>query len=261
MIYETFELRIQPGQNDTFEALVTRSLAGDARAGFVLPFTDAELAVFLWQTLGVSRHLGAADGAAGQAVDVQDFGTRLYRAVFNGDVAACLRRSLDEAKRRKIGLRIRLRIDDRLPALADLPWEYLFAPELGRFLALSADTPLLRYLEVPHAAALRPAPSPLVVLAVLSNPSGVTPLAVEEEWARLQAAVVSLGADQVRLERVAATWSALQARLRQSPAHVLHFIGHGYFDEEAQGGQGEGGLIFEDEAGQPVLTPAGRFKV
>lgn len=115
--------------------------------------------------------------------------------------------------------------------------------------------------EVPHSAAMQPAPPPLVVLAVLSNPTGVTPLAVEEEWARLQTALASLGADQVRLERAPATWSALQARLRQGPAHVLHFVGHGYFDEEAQGGQGEGGLIFEDEAGLPAPTPASRFKV
>ena len=32
--YETFELRIQPGPNDLYEALVTRSLAGDARVDF-----------------------------------------------------------------------------------------------------------------------------------------------------------------------------------------------------------------------------------
>ncbi len=257
MTYETFELRIQLGQNDTFEALVTRSLAGDARAGFVLPFTDAELAAFLWQTLGVSRHLGAADGASGQAGDVQDFGTRLYRAVFNGDVAACLRLSLDEAKRRGAGLRIRLRIDDRLPALADLPWEYLYAPELGRFLALSDDTPLLRYLEVSHGAQLQPVRPPLVVIAVLSNPEGATPLAVDKEWRNLQEAVSGMGRRQVRLERVAATWPALQARLRTGPAHVLHFIGHGYFDDAAN----QGGLLFEDEQGRPVLVPAERFKV
>lgn len=73
---------------------------------------------------------------------------------------------------------------------------------------------------------------------------------MEQEWARLQAAVASLGADQVRLERAPATWSALKARLCQGPVHVLHFVGHGYFDADAQGGQGEGGLIFEDEAGR-----------
>lgn len=261
MHYETFELRIQPGLHDAYEAVVTRSLAGDARAGFTLPFSQAELDARLGQILGASRHFGAAGAEAAGPSDLQGFGAQLYQAAFGGAVGACLVRSLDRARQAGAGLRIRLRIDDRLPALADLPWEYLYAPELGRFLALSADTPLLRYLEVPHAGVMRLAPPPLVVLAVLSNPTGVTPLAVEDEWARLQTAVASLSADQVRLERVAATWPALQARLRQGPAHVLHFIGHGYFDEEAQGGQGEGGLIFEDEAGQPVLTPAGRFKV
>jgi formylglycine-generating enzyme required for sulfatase activity len=267
MHYETFELRIQPGQDDTYEALVTRSLAGDARALFTLPWADGVQAATLWQAVGdsrtaaVSRHLGAASQEGEPAANLQALGTQLYEALFGGDVGACLRRSLDEAKRRAVGLRIRLRIDDRLPDLANLPWEYLYAPPLGRFLALSDDTPLLRYLEVAHAAAVQPTPPPLTVLAVLSNPVGVTPLAVEQEWDHLQEAVTRLGEQDVRLERIRATWPALQARLRQGAAHVIHFIGHGYFDERAQGGQGEGGLLFEDEAGQPVRVPAQRVKV
>ena len=53
--YETFEIRIQPGTNGLYEALVTRSLAGDARVDFALPFGDDELASFLWQTAGATR--------------------------------------------------------------------------------------------------------------------------------------------------------------------------------------------------------------
>lgn len=257
MTYETFELRIQPGLNNGYEALVTRSLAGDARADFVLPFGEDELAAFLWQTVGVSRHLGVTEPAAGQPLDIQDFGTRLYRAVFSGDVGACLLRSLDEARRSRAGLRIRLRIDERLPALADLPWEYLYAPELGRFLAPSDETPLVRYLEVPRRALPLPVPPPLTVLTVLSSPTDVTALAVEREWGLLQNALQGLAArGLLRLERLpTATLEALQGRLRQSAAggvHVLHFIGHGFFDPE----QNLGSLIFEDARGQAQVVPA-----
>ena len=160
----------------------------------------------------------------------------------------CLMRSLDEANRRGAGLRIRLRIDERLPALADLPWEYLYAPELVRFLALSDDTPLVRYLEVPRSAQPLPISPPLTVLAVLSNPQDVEPLAVEREWTLLQAALQGLEErNLVRLERLpAATLEALQARLRNQTAggvHIVHFVGHGFFDDA----QNLGGLIFEDE--------------
>ena len=245
--YETFELRIQPGPNNLYEALVTRSLAGDARADFALPFGDDELSSFLWQTAGATRDFGAADDA-GPPMDVRDFGVRLYQAVFGGEVGVCLIRSLDEANRRGVGLRIRLRIDERLPVLADLPWEYLYAPELVRFLALSDDTPLVRYLEVPRSAQPLPISPPLTVLAVLSNPQDVEPLAVEREWALLQAALQGLEErNLVRLERLpAATLEALQIRLRNQTTggvHIVHFVGHGFFDDA----QNLGGLIFEDE--------------
>lgn len=254
MHYETFDLRIQPSQHDSYDAVVIRSPVGEARASFTLPFANEQRIASLWQALDASRSLGSAEQA--DSDDLCSLGTQLYQAAFGGAVGDCLRRSLDKAQHHKAGLRIRLRIDDRLPMLADLPWEYLYAPELGGFLALSVRTPLIRYLEVPHAAAIKLLPPPLTVLAVLSNPAGMPSLAVEEEWTRLQQAAAGLGTHQVRLERVPAIWSALQTRLRQGAVHVLHFIGHGYFDEKAQGG-----LIFEDEAGQPTWMPAERFKV
>lgn len=256
LTYENFDLLIDRGPAG-YQARVIRSLAGDAMGQFTLPFSENELSSFLWRTAGVSRHLGALPHEDAPPMDVQDFGSRLHRAVFGGDVGMCLLRSLDEAKRRHTGLRVRLRFHRDVAELADLPWEYLYAPDLNRFLSLSDNTPIVRYLEVKHSAQLPPAQPPLVLLAILSNPTGVTPLAVEREWKNLQEAVTGLGARQVRLERVPATWSALQTRLRKGPAHILHYIGHGFFDTQ----QNQGGLVFEDEAGRPSIVPAEKFKV
>ena len=51
----------------------------------------------------------------------------------------------------------------------------------------------------------------------------------------------------VILERLQpATLSALQRRLRQGACHILHFVGHGAFDETAQ----DGVLLLEDEQGR-----------
>jgi hypothetical protein len=148
--YDNFDLLIDRGPNG-YRARVIRSLAGESAVEFTLPFTDDELANFLWRSFGRGRHLGARpDGEAEAApgLDARGFGQRLYAAVFAGGVGVCLRRSLDKAQAQNQGLRIRLRLDPGVPALADLPWEYLFATDLDRFLALSDATPLVRYLEV-----------------------------------------------------------------------------------------------------------------
>ena len=100
----------------------------------------------------------------------------------------CLRRSLDKAQAQNQGLRIRLRLDPGVPELAELPWEYLFATDLDRFLALSDATPLVRYLEVAEGVQPLQVTPPLTLLAIIANPSDVPPLAVEEEWRRLQPA-------------------------------------------------------------------------
>ncbi len=245
--YLNFDLLIDRGPTG-YRARVIASPAGEAMTDFALPFGGDELASFL------ERYF---DGDFSQpGLDARAFGLRLYQAVFAGAVGRCLRRSLDEAGRSSAGLRIRLRFDAGAPELAELPWELLYAPDLERLLAPSSETPLVRYLPVEHSSRMQPVRPPLVVLAALSNPAGATPLAVEREWQHLQEAVAGLDEGHVRLERAPATWAALQARLRQGPVHVLHFVGHGFFDR----GQNLSGLVFEDDAGRASIVPAEMFK-
>ncbi len=78
----------------------------------------------------------------------RQFGGKLYDTVFSGEVRTCFRRALDEADRQDQGLRLRVRFDDALD-MADLPWEYLYSSGLGRFLVLSTQTPLVRYIDLP----------------------------------------------------------------------------------------------------------------
>lgn len=248
--YLNFDLLIDRGPAG-YRARVIASPVGDAMTDFALPFADAELAGFLERYFDGDFYADAQPG-----LDARGFGQRLYQVVFAGAVGRCLRRSLDEAGRSGAGLRIRLRFDAGAPELADLPWELLYAADLGRPLAPSSETALVRYLPVEHSSRMQPVQPPLVVLAALANPAGVTPLAVEREWQHLQEAVAGLDESQVRLERAPATWAALQARLRQGPVHVLHFVGHGFFDRS----QNRSGLVFEDEAGRASIVPAEAFK-
>ena len=80
---------------------------------------------------------------------IRDFGAGLYKAVFSGDVQTCLRSSMAATERQGIRLRLRLHLSD-VPELLNLPWEYLYDPSANNFLALSVDTPLVRYLDLPE---------------------------------------------------------------------------------------------------------------
>ncbi len=161
-------------------------------------------------------------------------GAALFDAVFREDVLSCFRRSLDMATAAGKGLRIRLRLAET-PELADLPWESLRDRGRGVYLALSRETPLVRYLDLPEPAdTLRPEIR-LRVLAVIASPSDYPPLDVEREYNNLKTALADLEARKVvtvdRLEP--ATVDALQQQLLRHEYHILHFLGHGAFDAEA----------------------------
>jgi hypothetical protein len=240
MEYRDFDLLIErSGQG--YRAQVLESPAGQATADFTLPFSDLELEnvlLRLGRPVRTVRRLESTEMSTAKS-----FGSALFNAVFSGDVRACLRSSVDEGKREGVGIRVRLRLAD--PALADLPWEFLYVQSVNRFLALSVQTPLVRYMDL--AEVLQPivVSPPIHVLAMISSPTDYPSLDVEGEWQRLNDALADLiKAGTLSLERMEeATLPALQRRLRRSQYHIFHFIGHGEFDQTLQ----EGVLLLERE--------------
>jgi hypothetical protein len=242
--YLDFDLLIERAE-EGYTARVLNSPAGQATADFSLPFSELELENFLLRVGRTRRGMRRLESPEMEAA--KSFGGRLFDAVFGGDVRECLRSSLDEADRQEAGLRLRLRLAD-VPELADLPWEYLYNPALNRFFVLSAETPLVRYLDLPERIRPLAVQPPLKVLVVISSPSDYPPLDVEREWEKLSEALGDLEQrGLVVLERLEdATLMTLQRRLRRGEYHVFHFIGHGDFDERAQ----DGVLLLEDEQGR-----------
>ncbi len=250
LTYLDFDVLLERAETE-YRARVLTSPAGQAMARFALPFSEMELENFLLR-IGRPRR-GTRRIESPEMAAAKTFGGRLFEAVFGDAVRACLHSSLDEAGRQGAGLRIRLRLADA-PELADLPWEYLYNPALNRFLSLSADTPIVRYLDLPERIRPLAVQPPLRVLVMISNPSDYLPLDVDREWALLGEALGDLmQRGLVVLERLEeATLAALQRRLRniKKEYHIFHFVGHGGFDEQAQ----DGVLLLEDEAkrGRPV---------
>lgn len=231
--YLSFDLLLE-AITDGYRARVVASPAGEASQDFDL------------------AALGAVTG-------VQAIGAALFSAVFTGAVGACLASAWQQAQAAEKGLRIRLRIDAQAPTLAALPWETLYWPQQQRFLALSAYSPIVRYLEQPRVDPPLAVTAPLRVLVVIATPIDLVQLDSEHEWQLLQEATADLvGEGDLLLERLAQpTLSALQERLRRGDLHLLHFLGHGLFDEQIE----QGALFFTDEEGNAQEVTAATLAV
>ncbi|HEU5086451.1 MAG TPA: CHAT domain-containing protein, partial [Roseiflexaceae bacterium] len=217
---------------------------GRHATSFQVPTTPTELENLVLR-IGRTRHaMRRIDPPEIEAA--KRFGERLFDAIFKDEVGTTFRRSLAQADEQQAGLRVRVRLT-RTPELANLPWEYLYDRDVNRFLALSTETPLVRFLDIPERIRPLAVQLPLRALAIIANPRGQVPLHVEREWANIQTALGDLvlrGALELeRLDRP--TMSALQRRLRQKSYHILHFIGHGAFEQRLQ----DGVLMLEDVQG------------
>jgi CHAT domain len=182
--------------------------------------------------------------AASTPPDTMRFGRELFDAVFADEIRDCLRAGLDAAIAAGSGLRIRLRLEDA-PKLIDLPWELLHDGK--RFLALSARTPIVRFLDLPDPLPPLQVNKTMRLLVMISNPPGSPPLDVEKEWSNLQGSLAPLmAAGRVELHRMPRpTLDELQQALLDGTFQVFYFIGHGTFVDD----QDEGYLLLEDAEG------------
>ncbi len=249
-----FELAIRSIAGSDYDVSVLRSPAGEAHGTMRFPFDGLELQtrlqsleIALLRSGGTRRQLDSADGQK-----VRDFGRDLFDALIQGDVRSRFDASLAEAERTDRPLRIRLRFD--APALAALPWEFLYDQREPDYLVLSTNTPLVRYIEVAEAIKPLTVTGPLRILGMVASPTGLTPLDVERERTRINDATAALQADgRVEVHWLdPATPRELQAALRRDKWHIFHFAGHGGFDPTID----EGVVAFVDEDGAAVRVPA-----
>ncbi|HEX5717004.1 MAG TPA: CHAT domain-containing protein [Thermoanaerobaculia bacterium] len=174
-------------------------------------------------------------------------GGQLFRSLFSGQINDLLLQSLSLVGPRR-GLRIRLRINPRgvgLERLHGLPWELLFREDTDDFLALSRRTPIVRSLDIARPVPEQPFLPPLRILAVVSQLPGTEQLALAEELQELRRALhQTAGIVLEILENPDAR--ALRAALDAAPFQVLHYMGHGTFDEHS----GEGALLLRKPGGE-----------
>lgn len=174
----------------------------------------------------------------------EGIGQALYDSVFHGAIKEILENSLLAAKNLDEGLRVNLETDPALPEISMLPWELLYDASQQNYLALSAYSPVVRQMKVPGTLPTLSFLPPLRILVVISSPKGVASLDLEHESTQIRDNWGKRLDVQVDFLEIA-TISRLQEQLAATQYHVLHFMGHGDFDQEI----GQGVLVMEKEDG------------
>jgi hypothetical protein len=238
--YENFDVRIER-VGESYRTRVSADSTGEGEATSDPSAALAQLDGFLFKVGQARRRTrGQADV---RLTEAKKFGAMLFESVFRGNALVCLQKGLANASARGVGLRIRLRVAG-VPELSDIPWEFLYNDISKGFFSLSAYTPLVRYLDFPESIRPLDVVSPLRILVVISSPTNYPQLDVEREWKTLKETLADLEKKKlVVLERLdKPRLAALPRALRNGGFHILHFIGHGEFDDQG------GALVFEDES-------------
>ena len=241
--YEELQLRVRPGQRGAYRVEAVAPDGSRASGTFRLPVDETQLDNFVLQVGQPRRNVRKYRSP--QMERAKDFGGQLFEALVAGDVRDLYRSARSGAEARGVGLRVTLYLTE-VPTLMSVPWEFLF--ERPSFLAQSIYTPLVRSLDLKYVRQPHPVVLPLRILGVVSRPKGVVALDVEGEQQRLAEALAPLSdAGLVTLEWLPrATLSDLHDVIsRPGEIHVLHYIGHGAYDERTDSGI----LLFEDEDG------------
>lgn len=233
MEYLELELEIERA-GERYRARVRKApIDLGARCWFELPAEAnlEELSSSLENFRRGSRHLTVETPQP--AASARELGRRLFELLFAGPVLEAWRASVGAAGG---DLLLRLRLEDD-PRLLKVPWELLFDPRQGAFIA--TEKRFARTLDLPVEARPLGGPPPLRILVVLSCPPDVAFLDTRQEWAVLEEAL----GGTVELRLVPPYLDEVDRALQSGRWHVLHFVGHGGTDEDG------GSLILEGRRG------------
>jgi hypothetical protein len=243
--YDELKLRIEKGSGQSYHVVAFAPDGSTAEGTFSSPFSKTELDNFVLR-VGLPRRNVRAYRSS-QMEEARRFGTELSRALLQGDVREVYLGARRLADAHDRGLRVTLYLTG-VPELMAIPWEFLY--ERPSFLSQSIYTPLVRSLDLRTVRPPRKVTLPLRVLGLVSSPRGFENLDVAEEREKLERALHALqaaGLVDVRWLEPATLSELERAVAGSDEQHVLHYVGHGAYDERTQGGI----LLLEDSDGGP----------
>ncbi len=166
--------------------------------------------------------------------EVQILGTLLYETIFPEELE---RRLIVSKEQDSDGIRLRIWCEGEY--LDHMPWEVLYDPVQKIYLALDYRTPVIRHWpEAPHRMVPRLSGKLCGVIAG-AGPNDQQPIDIDGESAQIQTELEAFADIQTVIPATQVNF--VQALNRD--AHFLHFIGHGWYDQENQ----SGGIVLENE--------------
>ena len=210
-----------------------RADKGEAKTGFGKIITVHER---------IKAYTNREHGSLPNDAEMVAFGSQLFDTLFQGDV----RRLYDEARTRQRS-RLDVVLTSMIPWIAEKPWEFAYDHGRKSFLATEETHFIRNVLTNVPADPIVQGDGPLRILVVSAQPVGFGRLSIDQELAVIQRGFEPLvEAKLVEIETLPrATPSMIHGRLTTGKYQVVHFIGHGVYDEK----RGEGCLIFVNENG------------
>jgi hypothetical protein len=191
--------------------------------------------------------------------DIATFGRLLHRRLLDGAAGEFIERTLDElGPGERLRLRLTFAVDGpgqfrHLPAV---PWEYLHAADRpgrpGFFLATHPRLILCRYIRLEQGQrTLTPKDAPLRLMTIVAQPddANLGPVIAEPVLGEIDRLTAQL---PVVVHTVRdPTMDDLERGLRARKPHILHFMGHGDYDQA----QEEGRIaLLDDDGGTRWVT-------
>jgi hypothetical protein len=236
MRYDDFQLLVTKRDTDGYPARVISASAGEAQG--ILSFNSG--------SDGIQRALARIEAKETDEELFIALGRKLFEHLFSGQIENVYRASLGYARGQGKGLRIRLRLEP--PELGAIPWEYLYDELNDLFLGVSPETPITRYIQVPEPHCPTAIHRALRVLVVISNPVNLAEYGLPEPDAEKEKQILTQALEEWQEEGLVelefldhAIASEIREKLYRYQPHILHFIGHGAFREDA------GYLVIEDD--------------
>ena len=248
-------LKLNLVETSTEWILMCESPSGGVTTRVPLPFTQDELSSALHEvetsiirsySKVLTRRTASPEKTALQ------FGGRLAEVLLSDDTRVLF----EECRRmaRAQGGRMRVLLETDGATVSQIPWEFAVDPRVkDDYLALRIS--FARHLRVSAPVPALAVKPPLRVLGVHAHPSDRPELDAAAEQESV-AALGSVSSDLVQVTWLKGDrWSDLSDALSQGGWHILHFIGHGGYDEEL----GSGFLELSDDQGAALRVGAARI--
>jgi tetratricopeptide (TPR) repeat protein len=229
------------------------ALHGGVKVRFALDAQQLESLRWYLEDFLTSTHLPAEIYAARVNYELPDWGTTLFRAIFRTKggrpIWAAIRDRLDE-------IRVELAVD---PGQIEVPWELMRESRKREPLALRVRSLVYVPKETEPPPTREPAASgePLRLLLCIARPKGQADISFRSVAVRLMHGLEHELHDRIRVDLVRPSTfeqfqqQLLDARAADRPYSLVHFDGHGVFDESTSrpAAHRRGYLVFEDGRG------------